>query len=116
MLWTVDHSFRASLAEQVASCVRRGLSAGELGPGDRLPPAQELAEALGIDRNTVLAAYRDLRDAGLLEFRRGRGVRVVDQLPTRPAQLESAVRDLIDLARSHGYNHAELHRIIEELS
>jgi len=116
MLWTVDHSSRASLAEQIAGSVRRGLASGELRPGDRLPPAQELAEALGVDRNTVLGAYRSLRDAGLLEFRRGRGVRVLDELPQRPAQLDSAARELIDLAREHGYNRADLLRIIEELA
>ena len=32
--------------------------------------AQELADALEVDRNTVLAAYRQLRDSGVLEFRR----------------------------------------------
>ncbi len=84
MLWTVDHSSRSSLAEQIAASIRRGLAGGELSPGERLPPAHELAEALGVDRNTVLGAYRALRDSGLLEFRRGRGVRVVDDPPGRP--------------------------------
>ena len=116
MLWTIDHSSRSSLPEQVAGCVRRGLAAGELSPGDRLPPAQELAEALGVDRNTVLAAYRGLRDAGVLEFRRGRGVRIVADLQSGRPQLESAARDLVELAHQHGYNRAELLRIIEELA
>jgi DNA-binding transcriptional regulator YhcF (GntR family) len=116
MLWTVDHSSRSSLQEQIAGCIRRGLAAGELESGGRLPPAQELAEALGVDRNTVLAAYRSLRDAGLLEFRRGRGVRIADELPAGRPQLESAARDLVELAHQHGLGRAEILRIVEELA
>ena len=68
MLWTVEHASRTPLQEQIAACVRRGIVDGQLAVGDRLPPAQELADAVGVDRNTVLAAYRQLRDAGVLDF------------------------------------------------
>ena len=74
MLWTIEHGSRVPLQDQIAGCVRRGIASGELASGDQLPPAAELAEAVSVDRNTVLAAYRRLRDDGVLEFRRGRGV------------------------------------------
>ena len=60
----------------MAACVVRSVHAGELAVGEQLPPATELAAALSVDRNTVLAAYRQLREAGILEFRRGRGARI----------------------------------------
>ena len=72
MLWTVDPASRLPLQEQIAGCVRRAVAEGLLAVGEQLPPASELAEALAVDRNTVLAAYRRLRDDGVLEFRRGR--------------------------------------------
>lgn len=115
MLWTIDAAARASLPEQIAACVRRALGAGELRAGERLPPAQELAAALGVDRNTVLAAYRQLRDAGVLEFRRGRGVRVAEAAEIR-AEVDAAARDLVALAREHGYGRAELIQMIEEMA
>ena len=115
MLWTIDARSRASLPEQIGSCVRRAVRDGELATGDRLPPAQELAEALTVDRNTVLAAYRQLRDAGLLEFRRGRGVRVSDVTPAAVA-VDEAARELVGLAREHGYGRTELIKLIEELT
>src|SRR3954452_16921956 len=76
MRWAVDHSSREALPLQIMACVRRGVASGELAVGEQLPPAAELATALAVDRNTVLAAYRQLREAGVLEFRRGRGARV----------------------------------------
>jgi uncharacterized cupin superfamily protein len=43
----------------------------EANPGERLPPAKDLAAVLGVNTNTVLRSLRLLRDEGLLEFRRG---------------------------------------------
>ena len=59
------------LYEQVAGEIRRAIADGEAKPGERLPPAKDLAAILGVNTNTVLRALRLLRDEGLLEFRRG---------------------------------------------
>lgn len=114
MRWNIDHSSPLRLQDQIAACVRGGVGSGELAPGERLPPAAELGEAVGVDRNTVLAAYRALRDEGVLEFRRGRGVRVAAAPPVASPVADHA-RELVDLARRHGVSTGELIRIIEEL-
>ncbi|MEU4521688.1 GntR family transcriptional regulator [Amycolatopsis sp. NPDC024027] len=59
------------------------MASGELAVGEQLSPAAEPAGALSVDRNTVPAAYRRLRDEGVLEFRRGRGARVASASPSR---------------------------------
>ena len=59
---------------------------GQALPGERLPPARDLAAVLGMNRNTVLRALRLLRDEGLLEFRRGHGITVA-KTPQRGAVL-----------------------------
>src|SRR5262249_1016793 len=64
------------LPEQVAGEIRRAITDGEAKPGERLPPAKDLAHVLGVSTNTVLRALRQLRDEGPLEFRRGRGITV----------------------------------------
>ena len=115
MLWTIDPTSRLALHEQIAGCVRRAVATEQLAVGEQLPPAAELAQALAVDRNTVLTAYRKLRDDGVLEFRRGRGARVAAQAPQR-ASVEQAVRDVIELARSQGYPRSDLIRIVEELA
>jgi GntR family transcriptional regulator len=115
MYWSLDPDASLSLHAQIAGSVRRGIASGELSEGDRLPPAAELGEALGVDRNTVLSAYRGLRDEGVLEFRRGRGVSVASGAEVK-ADLGQAIRSLLALAESHGYQHKELIRLMEELA
>jgi len=115
MLWTIEHESRAPLQEQIAACVRRAVADGSVDVGEQLPPATELAEALDVDRNTVLAAYRRLRDEGVLEFRRGRGARVAAAARPR-ASVEQAARELVELARAQGFRRAELIELIEELA
>ncbi len=115
MYWSLDPDSPLALHAQIAGSVRRAIAAGELSEGDRLPPAAELGEALAVDRNTVLAAYRGLREEGVLEFRRGRGVRVAADAAA-PADLGEAIRSLVALAESHGYPRKELIRLMEGLS
>jgi GntR family transcriptional regulator len=101
------------LHEQVAGEIRRAIAEGEAKPGERLPPARDLAAVLGVNTNTVLRALRTLRDEGLLEFRRGRGITVAGT-PDRGAVVAQA-RDLVRLARTHGYRLDELVRIIQSV-
>ena len=115
MKWTIDHHSRERLQDQIAGCVRRGVASGEMGVGEQLPPAAELGAALSVDRNTVLAAYRQLRDEGVLEFRRGRGARVASTGPELSSVIEAA-RSFIAIARSHGLGTGDLIRIIKELT
>src|SRR5262249_19815795 len=80
---TVDHFSPVPLHEQVAAAIRRAIADGEAGPGERLPPAKDLAAVLGVNANTVFRALRTLREEGLVEFRRGRGVSVTGTAPQR---------------------------------
>jgi GntR family transcriptional regulator len=110
---TIDRGDPLELHEQVAGEIRRAIAAGEAKPGERLPPARDLAAVLGVNTNTVLRALRQLRDEGLLEFRRGRGITVTGT-PEQSAVVERA-RELLSFARMQGYKPDELIRIIEQL-
>ncbi len=110
----IDRHSPMQLHDQVAAEIRRAIADGEAKPGERLPPARDLAAILGVNRNTVLRALRVLRDEGLLDFRRGRGVTVTGT-PDSGA-LIAQTRDLIDFARRHGYKSDQLIELIEQLA
>src|SRR3954470_22502710 len=91
----VDRGDPTDLYKQVAGEIRRAIADGEAKPGERLPPAKDLAAVLDVNPNTVLRALRELREEGLLEFRRGPRhhrrrhprTRRRDRTRTRPAHL-----------------------------
>ncbi|WP_434587917.1 aminotransferase class I/II-fold pyridoxal phosphate-dependent enzyme [Streptomyces sp. A5-4] len=63
-------------ASEIAASVERAVGSGELSPGQSLPPMRELAGDLGVNPNTVAAAYRTLRERGVIETSGRRGSRV----------------------------------------
>ncbi|VAZ75167.1 HTH-type transcriptional repressor YtrA [Mycobacterium persicum] len=71
-------------AESIATSVEQAISQGSLTPGDTLPPIRDVAGQLGVNPNTVAAAYRILRDRGAVETAGRRGTRVRNRPATTP--------------------------------
>jgi GntR family transcriptional regulator len=113
MLESIDRADPTPLHDQVAGQIRRAIADGEAKPGERLPPARDLAAVMKVNTNTVLRALRALREEGLLEFRRGLGVRV-SGTPQRSAVVAHA-RELVRFARQQGYQSDELIAIIQNI-
>jgi GntR family transcriptional regulator len=109
----IDRDEPLGLHEQVAAELRRAIAEGQAAPGERLPPARDLAAVLGVNTNTVLRALRALREEGLLEFRRGRGVSVAGT--SESGAVVARARDLLEFARLEGYRVDELIEIIESV-
>jgi GntR family transcriptional regulator len=110
----IDRAEPVPLHDQVAAEIRRAIADGEAGPGERLPLAKDMAAILGVNKNTVLRALHILRDEGLLDFQRGRGITVAGT-PERSAVMNK-VRELVDFCRAQGYRPDEVIQIIEGLS
>lgn len=68
-------------AAEIADDVRTRVERGELRPGVALPPIRTLADRLGVNRNTVVAAYRQLAQAGVVVTLGRGGTRVADRIP-----------------------------------
>ncbi|WP_069464877.1 aminotransferase class I/II-fold pyridoxal phosphate-dependent enzyme [Actinacidiphila rubida] len=71
-------------ASAIAASIESAVGSGALPPGETLPPLRELARALDVNPNTVAAAYRLLRDRGVIETAGRRGSRVRSRPATAP--------------------------------
>src|SRR5688572_18400792 len=68
-----------TVAETIAADIRRGA----LRAGDRLPSTRALADELGVNRNTVVAAFDELAAQGWIVARGPAGTFVSAELPER---------------------------------
>jgi GntR family transcriptional regulator len=112
VLITVDVTSNIPLADQIAAAVRGTVIRGDLGPGDRLPPAREVAAALGVNLHTVLRGYQQLRDEGLVDMRRGRATTVASTVDAAGLAIAEHIRSLVALARRSGLDEHDLHTAI----
>ena len=102
MLFRIDADAAEPLFAQVANQVRSALVRGDLVAGDRLPAARELASALDLNMHTVLRAYQELRDEGLVDLRRGRGATIAPQPGGDFTALRAALGDVVREAKTLG--------------
>lgn len=88
------------------------ITAGQLSPGDRLPPLRQLAGDLGLAVGTVARTYRELEQEGRLTSRRGGGTRVAvsGRAPATDRQdlLATMTQDFLTRAQALGFNDNEI--------
>jgi GntR family transcriptional regulator len=113
VLLKVDATSDVPLFAQIAASVRADAAAGRLRAGDRLPPAREIAAVVGVNLHTVLRAYADLRDEGLLDLRRGRGA-VLTDAAARLSDVRDEVAALVRTARDAGLSADALASLVKE--
>jgi DNA-binding transcriptional MocR family regulator len=98
MIVPAHYGISGQTAEEVAQSVEARLREGRLGAGDRLPPVRALAASLRLSPATAAAAYRLLRDRGLLTGDGRRGTRVTPRpplaLPRPDLEVPAHLRDL----------------------
>lgn len=83
--------------QQLKEQIRYFLLSGVLQPGTKVPPPKDLGIYLRINRNTVIAAYKELEKEGLLMTRHGQGTYISENLPSLPD--EESKKSLIALAQ-----------------
>ncbi|MFG3257712.1 aminotransferase class I/II-fold pyridoxal phosphate-dependent enzyme [Streptomyces sp. NPDC048172] len=81
-----EYRIEGRRAAEIAASVERGVGAGDLMPDQVLPPMRELAVELGVNPNTVAAAYRTLRERGVVETAGRRGTRVRSRPASTPRE------------------------------
>lgn len=101
MLIRIDPTREEPVFAQIAASIRGDIASGRVAPGERLPAAKQVAASLGVNAHTVLHAYQELRDEGLVDMRPGRGA-VVTQAAVAAAALHDDISALVARARERG--------------
>jgi GntR family transcriptional regulator / MocR family aminotransferase len=91
---TLDRETSLPVFRQIARAITADITRGRLRPGTRLPGTRTLAHRLGVNRNTVLAAYQELIAEGWLMTSAASGTFISSRLPDEPpGSREQAVQD-----------------------
>jgi GntR family transcriptional regulator len=109
--YRIDRGSGVPAYVQLVEQTERALRMGTLRVGDKLPTAKEVVAACAINPNTVLRAYRDLEQAGLVELRRGLGTFVTRSLASPAAEDDALRAELADWtarARAAGLERADI--------
>jgi len=97
----IPYSPSGATAKAIAASLERAVTDGRIQPGAAITPIRSLADQLGVNPNTVAAAYRLLRERGIVETAGRRGTRVRSRPPVTPVdrpplEIPAGVRDLSD--------------------
>ena len=76
MFFSINPTNGLAIFDQIVRQVKFAVASGTLPPGELIPSVRELAKDLAVNPNTVVKAYRDLTNAGILEAVRGTGLAV----------------------------------------
>ena len=102
MLVAIDPHDRRPIYQQIADNIRALIAGGQLVEAQLLPPVRQLAADLGVNLNTIAAAYRELRDEGLITVRHGHRAAVASRTPRKQTpgkrhnnELRQPLRDVL---------------------
>lgn len=116
MYITVDEQDARPVYRQVADEIKTLIARGELREGAQLPPVRQLAGDLGVNLNTIAAAYRELQVEGLLEIRHGAGAHVASRTANQRTadELRRPLRAALTSLVLAGLPRAEIMSIVGE--
>ena len=113
MLLRLNFDDTSPLYSQIAAAINKSIRDGEIKEGENLPTGRELAKLLDVNMHTVLRAYSELSDAGVIEMRRGRGSVVREGAASKTAVLLLVTR-LVEEAGRQGFDTPELLALVEK--
>ena len=116
MYITIDELDRQPVYQQVAVEIKGLIARGELREGMALPPVRQVADDLGVNLNTIAAAYRELQKEGLVKVRHGAGAVVSARRVTQQndAELRKGLRASLAHLALAGLPRAEIVEIVNE--
>ncbi|MFM9964220.1 MAG: GntR family transcriptional regulator [Planctomycetaceae bacterium] len=119
MFFSINPTNGLAIFDQIVRQVKFAVAHGTLAPGDMVPSVRELAKELAVNPNTVVRAYRDLTNEGILEAVRGTGLNVTADAVAhcekeRLGLLRERVRHVLEEAQSSRLETSEIRELVEE--
>jgi GntR family transcriptional regulator len=116
MYITIDETDRRPIYRQVADEIKALIARGSLSEGMALPPVRQVADDLGVNLNTIAAAYRELQKEGLLKVRHGAGATVLSRRLSQQSDndLRKALRASLAHMALAGLPRTEIVEIVNE--
>jgi GntR family transcriptional regulator len=99
VLVSIDSNDRRPIYRQIADGIKALIASGQLREGQPLPAVRQVAADLGVNLNTIAAAYRDLHSEGLIIVKRGLGATVASRGSARESAKQSAKHSPDELRR-----------------
>jgi DNA-binding transcriptional regulator YhcF (GntR family) len=103
----IDRNAEVPIGVQIAWALRAQIRDGRFEPSQRLPGLRELAEATGVNFNTVRAVYQRLEHEGLIDSRQGSGTFVTPSQRT-PSTVATIADDAARQAHATGVDPREV--------
>jgi len=101
---------------QVVALLKHSIASGTIKAGEQLPSVRKMAEDLAVNPNTVVRAYRELENEGIVELRHGSGVFVSESVAARSDVMKKAepiVRSAVDRLESLDLTEDDIRRVME---
>lgn len=119
MFFSINPTNGLAIYDQIVRQVKFAVANGTLPPGELVPSVRELARELAVNPNTVVRAYRDLTNEGILEAVRGTGLAVTATAVAhcereRRSLLRERLRQMLEEAHSSQLEPAEVRSLVEE--
>jgi GntR family transcriptional regulator len=116
MYITIDEADRRPVYRQIAEEIKTLIARGELEEGVALPPVRQIASDLGVNLNTIAAAYRELQKEGLVRVRHGAGAFVAARRVSEQseAELRKSLRASLTHMALAGLPRSEILAIVNE--
>jgi GntR family transcriptional regulator len=116
----IDLESPRPIDDQLATELRLALARGDVGPGDQLPSARQLAGDLGVHWNTVARVYRRLHAEGLITVRHGRRTLVARRnagsvaAPAARDSLRAQLVEAMTIGRLRGLSYRDINDVFKD--
>ncbi len=114
-IWLSKNS-EVSVREQLVAQISLGISSRDLEAGEKLPSTRELARRFQIHPNTISAAYRELAEQNLVEFKKGSGVYVREHEngASNASALDQIINRFFQEAAAEGFSPNEIKACLQK--